>query len=298
VNRSLGIGYFALAWLAWAGCSAEQGLGCLDDEIQPSASDAPTFDGGATASLRVLLYTYSNGFRHASIPAGIAAIRAFGAANGFSVNVKGSLPDASGSYCANRPDANDASFFTSASLSKYAAIIFLNTTTTPEGVLLDDAGKAAFEAYIRAGGGFVGVHAAADAEYGWAFYHELLGATFLAHGPPVTATLRIEDSAHPATNALPNPWQRYDEWYDFIQNPRPTSHVLINLDETTYPNNPEPMGDHPVAWCKSIGAGRSFYTALGHTSESFRDPLVRQHVLGGILYAAGATSEDCSPSGD
>ncbi len=72
---------------------------------------------------------------------------------------------------------------------------------------------------------------------------------------------------------------------------------MIDLDETTYPNNPDPMGDHPIAWCKTVGAGRSFYTGLGHTAEAFGDALVRRHLLGGILYAAGAIAADCSPPG-
>jgi type 1 glutamine amidotransferase len=188
-------------------------------------------------------------------------------------------------------------YFTAENLSRYAAVVFLNTSTKtePGSALLDDAGKNAVEAYIRSGGGFVGVHAAADAEYGWPFYLELLGARFLGHGPPVTSLLRIEDASHPSTSELPNPWSRFDEWYDFTPNPRPTSHVLINLDEATYPDNPTPMGDHPMAWCKSVGSGRSFYTGLGHTAESFGDPLVRQHLLGGILYAAGAIAAGCGP---
>ena len=254
----------------------------------------PALDAGRPDLFAVLLYTYSNGYRHDSIPAGINAIRALGAANGFSVEVLGTALNAHGSYCANRPAASDVAYVTPAHLARYAAVVFLHTTTNADGVLLDDAGKAALEAYVRGGGGFVGVHAAADAEYGWPFYQELLGAAFLAHGPPVEASLRIEDPIHPATRGLPNPWSRYDEWFDFVPNPRSTAHVLMNLDEATYPDNPAAMGDHPIAWCKTIGAGRSFFTGLGHTEEAFADPLVRQHLLGGILYAAGAAAADCT----
>ena len=288
-------------WLVLAGCSttqpSNQETPCSGIDVDAGEPYGPAFDTDAAGSLRILLYTYSTGYRHASIPDGINAIRALGAANGFAVDVKGSEPDALGSYCGNRPAAGDTAYFTAENLSQYAAVVFLSTTTAaaPESTLMDEAGKAAFEAYIRAGGGFVGIHAAADAEYGWDFYHDLLGATFLAHGPPVTASLRIEDTVHPATSPLPNPWSRFDEWYDFTQPPRPTAHVLINLDETTYPNNPNPMGDHPIAWCKTVGAGRSFYTGLGRTAEAFSDALVRRHLLGGILYAAGAIAADCSP---
>jgi type 1 glutamine amidotransferase len=291
----------ALGWFALAGCSSSQtpnqDVPCSGTGADAGDLYVPVFGASVADGLKILLYTYSNGYRHASIPDGINTIRALGAANGFGVDVKGSSADGQGSYCANQTAAADGAYFTAENLAQYAAVVFLSTTTTADGVLLDDAGKAAFEAYIRAGGGFVGIHAAADAEYGWAFYHDLLGATFLAHGPAVTSSLRIEDATHPAASALPNPWSRFDEWYDFTQNPRPTAHVLINLDESTYPNNPDPMGDHPIAWCKTVGAGRSFYTGLGHAGAAFADPMVRQHLLGGILYAAGVVAADCRVTG-
>jgi len=222
-------------------------------------------------------------------------LRALGAANGFGVDVVGTEADALGSYCGNQPATGADGLFAAARLSQYAAVVFLNTTTTSDSTILDAAGRAGFEAYIRAGGGFVGVHAAADAEYGWPFYGELLGTRFLAHGPPATASLRVEDATHPSTSHLPNPWSRFDEWFDFTENPRATAHVLVNLDEATYPDNPAPMGDHPIAWCKTIGAGRSFYTGLGHHGAALGDPDVRRHLLGGILYAAGTIPADCSP---
>lgn len=286
-----------LVTLLLVGCSSGASSPCDDAENSAHAAAVPTIDAGTTAPFRVLVFTLSTGYRHASIPVGIATIRALGAANGFAVDVKGTLPDARGSYCENRPAMADAAYFTADNLSRYAAVVFLSTTTSSEGVLLDDVSKSAFETYIRQGGGFVGVHAAADAEYGWSFYHELLGATFLAHGPPVTSLLHVEDATHPATFALPNPWSRFDEWYDFTANPRPTARVLVSLDETTYPNNPAPMGDHPIVWCKTLGAGRSFYTGLGHDADAFADPDVRRHLLGGILYAAGTMPADCAHVG-
>jgi type 1 glutamine amidotransferase len=287
---------FAPAWFLVVGCStgspAEQT--CTNGEVDVGETYGPAVDAGPVASPRILLYAYSNGYRHASIPDGINAIRALGVANGFGVDVKGTAPDAQGSYCANQPAEADATSFAAELLSQYAATVFLNTTTTVDRGLLDDGGKAALEAYVRAGGGFVGIHAAADAESGWPFYRELVGASFLAHGPPVTASLRIEDQVHPATMGLPDPWSRFDEWFDFTSNPRQTAHVLVDLDESTYPGRPEPFADHPIAWCKTVGAGRSFYTGIGHTSEAFADALVRRHITGGILYAAGAIPADCS----
>jgi type 1 glutamine amidotransferase len=286
-----------LVALLLVGCSPETSSPCDDTEGTANATEVPTIDAGTAGPINVLLFTLSTGYRHPSIPAGIAAIRALGAANGFGVDVKGTLPDARGSYCGNAAALADADYVTTDNLSRYAAVVFLNTTTPPDGLLLNDPGKRAFETYIRQGGGFVGVHAAADAEYGWSFYHELLGATFLAHGPAVVSSLHVEDASHPATLALPDPWSRFDEWYDFTANPRATAHVLISLDETTYPNNPAPMGDHPIVWCKTVEAGRSFYTGLGHDAQAFADPVVRRHLLGGILYAAGALPGDCARVG-
>jgi type 1 glutamine amidotransferase len=270
---------------------------CLDPSIEEGVPYEPGFDGGSAPAFKLLLYTFSTGFRHDSIPHGIAAIRALGAANGFAVDVKGTARNPRGAYCANRPEPADVATITAGTLSAYAAVVFLQTTTLPNpaSTLLDDTGKAALESYVRGGGGFVGIHAAADAEYGWPFYREVLGATFLNHGPPVESTLHIEDATHPATSAIPNPWSRYDEWYNFTPNPRSTAHVLITLDEATYPGNPSPMGDHPIAWCKTVGEGRSFYSGLGHAADAFRDPTVLRHLLGGILYAAGQIAAECSP---
>jgi cytochrome c len=276
--------------------SGDEAATCEDPTIDVGNTYGPAFDAGSAPAFKILLYTYSTGFRHDSIPTGIAAILALGAANGFGVDVKGTALNPRGAYCANRPEPADVAYFRAETISSYAAVVFLQTTTlqTPASALLDDAGKAAFEAYVRGGGGFVGIHAAADAEYAWPFYHEVLGATFLDHGPAVESLLRIEDAAHPAVSAIPNPWLRYDEWYNFTQNPRVAAHVLINLDEATYPGNPSPMGDHPIAWCKVIGEGRSFYTGLGHARDAFSDALVLQHLLGGILYAGGKIAADCS----
>ena len=160
--------------------------------------------------------------------------------------------------------------------------MFLSTT----GDILDDRQKAAFERYIGSGGGFVGIHSASDTEYQWAWYGRLVGAYFASHPEIQRATVRIEDPSHPSTKGLPASWERTDEWYNFRNNPRGTVHVLATLDEATYSGGK--MGaDHPIAWCQAIDGGRSWYTAMGHTTETFSEPLYRLHLLGGIESAAG-----------
>lgn len=211
----------------------------------------------------VLVFTKTAGYVHASIPAGVAALKSLGARSGFDVDATA-----------------DAAAFRDDSLKRYAAVVFLSTT----GDVLDDAQQAAFERYVRGGGGFVGIHSASDTEYEWPWYGRLVGAYFASHpkGTP-TATVRIVDADHPSTAGLPAAWERTDEWYDWKALPQGVR-VLARVDESTYSGGK--MGpDHPVAWCHDFDGGRAFYTAMGHTDESYSDPLFLGHVLGGIRYA-------------
>ena len=217
------------------------------------------------APRRILVFSKTAGFRHASIPDGIAAIRGLGASNGFRVDA-----------------TEDDSVFEDATLSSYDAVVFLSTT----GEILDPIRQAAFERYIRGNRGFVGIHSASDTEYAWAWYGELVGAYFANHPAIQRASVRVIDRVHPSTRALPEQWDRTDEWYNFASNPASRVHVLATVDESTYTGGS--MGaNHPVAWCQFVHGGRSWYTAMGHTSESFSDPRFLQHLLGGIQFAAG-----------
>ena len=215
---------------------------------------------------RVLVFSRTAGFRHASIPDGIAAVRELGAGRW-------------------ETDATeDPSAFAEDSLRRYRAVVFLSTT----GDVLDPSQEAAFERYIRAGGGFAGIHAATDTEYGWPWYGKLVGARFATHPPVQEAVVRVEDRTHPSTRMLPTEWRRSDEWYSFQENPRRGVHVLANLDERSYAPGAATMGaDHPAAWCHEFDGGRSWYTAGGHTKESFAEPLFRAHIAEGIAWAAG-----------
>lgn len=162
------------------------------------------------------------------------------------------------------------------------------------GDVLDAAQQDAFEGYIRHGGGYVGVHAAADTEYDWAFYGGLAGAWFQNHPAIQPATVNVEDRAHPATSHLGRTWERTDEWYNYRSDPRDRAHVLASLDETSYTGGTM-NGDHPIAWCQDYQGGRAFYTGGGHTRESYADPAFRQHLLGGIRWVVGDTQADCRP---
>ncbi|WP_225947174.1 ThuA domain-containing protein [Plantactinospora soyae] len=236
-----------------------------------AASAAPPPNAVSAAPLsRILVFSKTAGFRHSAIPTGIAAIRQLGTANGFTVDA-----------------TEDASAFTSANLARYQAVVWLSTT----GDVLDDAQQAAFQAYVGAGGGYVGVHAAADTEYGWSWYGGLVGAWFDSHPATQSATIRVEDRGNASTAHLPPTWTRTDEWYNYRTNPRGAVKVLASLDESSYSGGN--MGDHPITWCQNYAGGRSWYTGLGHTEQTYADPNFTRMLLGGIRIAAGATAADC-----
>src|SRR5437667_8230708 len=144
----------------------------------------------------------------------------------------------------------------------------------------------------------VGVHSASDTEYAWSWYGGLVGAyldRIHGHSRIMQATIHVTDRTHPSTMMLPAVWTRTDEWYNFATNPRGRVNVLMTIDERTYKGGA--MGvDHPIAWYHKYDGGRAWYTALGHTSESYYEPLFLAHLWGGIIYAAGAKQSGIAPS--
>jgi type 1 glutamine amidotransferase len=215
-----------------------------------------------------MVFTRTTAYRHDSIPDGIAALRSLGDANGFAVEATED-PDLLADGLAAGPDA-------------YRAVVFLSTS----GEVLTPAGREVLRQYTGAGGGFMGVHAAACTEYGWPYYGELLGARFARHPDLQPGVVTVEDHDHPATEHLGPRWQFTDEWYDFRASPRGSVRVLASADESSYQGGG--MGtDHPLVWCRendSPGGGRVFYTALGHSGEAYADPDFRRHLLGGLRY--------------
>ncbi|WP_204044053.1 ThuA domain-containing protein, partial [Acrocarpospora phusangensis] len=229
----------------------------------------------ADPEFKVLVFSKTTGFRHDSIPDGIAAIQKLGTENNFAVDA-----------------TENSALFTDANLAQYSAVVFMSTTGDP---LSSQAERDAFQRYIQAGGGFAGVHAASDGGYNWEWYGKLVGGYFKAHPATQQATVKVEDPAHPSTAHLPTSWTRVDEWYDFQTNPRATTHVLASLDEKSYTGGT--MGiDHPITWCQDYDGGRSWYTGLGHTKESFTEPNFVKMLLGGIRTAAGVEKADCAAS--
>ncbi|MEM9917205.1 MAG: ThuA domain-containing protein [Bacteroidota bacterium] len=218
---------------------------------------------------RILVFSKTAGFRHTSIPAGKAALLKLGLENKIQVDTTENSAD-----------------FNEANLKKYAAVVFLNTT----GDILNSYQQADFERFIQAGGGFVGIHAATDTEYDWPWYNQLVGAYFNGHPKIQKAKLLVNNKTHIATKMLPSVWERRDEWYNF-KSFNAEVNVLLDIDENSYEGGTM-ANKHPMSWYHEYDGGRAFYTALGHTEETYEEPLFLQHLLGGLQYAMGTKAKD------
>ncbi|MCH8557818.1 MAG: ThuA domain-containing protein [Balneolia bacterium] len=247
--------------------------GCGESDLQNSENDHDhDLQVTVLSELRddgrnLLIFSKTSGWRHDSIEAGIEAV--------------GRL---AGEHEVGATATEDADYFTPENLEKYDAVVFLNTTQT----VFDEQHRRAFNQFIQNGGGFAGVHSASDTEYDWPWYHGLVGAYFDNHpnDPNVrNAVIDVVNPHHASTEILPERWQRDDEWYNF-QSFNEGLNVLLKLDTDSYQGSDHP-GNHPVAWYHEYDGGRAFYTALGHTKESFSEDLFLQHLWGGIEYAMG-----------
>lgn len=217
-----------------------------------------------TNGKRVLVFSKTKGYRHASIPTGQKLIMKFGKENGFAVDT-----------------TENANAFTDENLKKYSEVVWLSTTAD----VLNDEQQNAFERYIQAGGGYVGIHAATDTEYDWTWYNKLAGAQFASHpkNNVQTAEAYVVNRNHPSMEGFPDRWTVKDEFYDF-KNFNKDVTVLVKMDEKTYKEGQ--MGDdHPIAWFHEFDGGKAFYTNFGHTDETYADPVFMKHLLNGMKWA-------------
>lgn len=214
-------------------------------------------------SPKILIFSGTKGFRHKSIEAGKTAFLKMGIEKNWKVDT-----------------TEDATVFSRPNLKQYSAIVFLNTT----GNILNDEQQTAFQQYIQAGGGFIGIHSATDTEYDWPWYNNLVGAYFENHPKPQTALYNVLNKDHPAVSFMPDTLRRFDEIYNFKSFKKELVTVLITIDEKTYTGGRMP-DYHPIAWFHKYDGGRAFYTGWGHVEESYTEPLFLQHIEGAIKWA-------------
>jgi uncharacterized protein len=265
------------------------------------------------APRKVLVVTVTLGFRHSSIPTAEKVLAELGKdSKSFQVDyarVEPSDPQFLGADGkTDNKKVNEAikkvlaEKMNAKALKQYKTIIFANTTGD---LPLPD--KEAFLKWIRAGNGFVGMHAAGDTFHGYPAYLDMIGGEFRQHGPQVEVQAINQDWQCPACAHLGSTWTVFDEIYQF-KNFDPTKvHGLLTLDK--HPNDKTP-GNYPVSWCKSYGKGRVFYTSLGHREDMWdvNTPpdykrinskeialAYQKHILGGIQWAMGLTKWHPAP---
>lgn len=246
-----------LAALTLAGCGSSR------------TPDAPT----PIPSKRLLVVTYTAGFRHASIPAAETALADIGTRSGLYHT----------EFC--RTEADVHARLTPSGLASTDAVFFANTT----GELgIPDLG--AFLAWIAAGHAFLGAHSAADTYHDAPEYLEMLGGEFATHGAIVEAEIRVDDPSDPSVAHLSPRVRITDEWYRFARNGRANLHALLSMDRVPADGvgDAGAPADLLIAWRRDYGRGRVFYTALGHREEVWQDARFQQHLLGALRAALGS----------
>ena len=189
--------------------------------------------------------------------------------------------------------AENAGVINEKDLSRFDAVVWNNVS----GDALTLTQRQAFRDFIESGGGFVGIHGAGgDPVYFWDWYvDELIGARFIGHtwDPQFQeARVIVERPGTGISDGLPEEWKMNEEWYSFDSSPRTKgAEIALSIDETSYSlvgyqGADITMGDHPLAWSKCVGAGRAFYTALGHRPEVYKEKNSDQVLEQGIAWAA------------
>ncbi len=239
----------------------------------------------AAAPKHVLVYTRNytadgKGYVHDNIADSVEAIRKLGAAHGFTVT-----------------HSDDPNVFVSPEFKSYDAVVFSSSNNE---AFANDAQREAFQAYIRAGGGFVGIHSATGSERQWEWYWKMIGGSFDYHPPLQKFTVRVVNSNHPATKGLPKSFEWEDEFY-FNKHMNPDIQPLLVADpgQLRDPNRAErpanSFGDAvPLAWYHYFEGGRVYYLALGHKKEDYRNPMLLRQILGAIEWAMERGSGEVS----
>ncbi|KAG8744000.1 hypothetical protein FRC10_010979 [Ceratobasidium sp. 414] len=259
----------------------------LASAFAASAQEFPT-EYANPLEAKVLLYTYTDGFRHDSIPTAIQQLKNWGP------------------YWNITFDATeDQTKFNTANLAQYDAVLCVHTT----GNIFTAAGQTAFADYLNKGGNFAAIHAASAGYLDkiWAPYTNALGATFDHHPARQNATFVKEMQNHPATDPIPDRWTYEEEVYSFTSDPRGKNgaKLLISVDPTSYKDSGVPAAQgtpHPIAWVQEYEAGgvasangagnvgRSFYSSLGHLNSTWQNPVFMKHVLGGLIWTFGSNT--------
>lgn len=217
---------------------------------------------------KVLYLTHSAGFQHGVLPLSENVLREMGAVSrAFEVEV-----------------ASDSRTIQRDNLRSYDAVVFYTSGELP----LSEDQKQALLDFVRSGKGFTGIHSATDTLYNWPEYGELIGGYFDGHPWHQEVVIETEDPVHAATRHLAPGFRLTDEIYQFRSFIREQVHGLLRLDNGSVnlnvPGVNRSDGDFALAWTRTYGSGRVFYTALGHREEVWQDKRFQRHLLNGIRW--------------
>jgi len=264
---------------------------------------------------KLLVIEITTGFRHASIDTIEKVLAQLGADSGeFTLDIVAQPPFKPQPPGNTATDAEKAAFagaeakweipakealqkLSPESLKNYDGVVFNNTSGD-----LPVPDPQGFLDWIKAGHAFIGIHAASDTFHQWPAFIEMLGGEFDYHGAQVGIECVNADPKHPATAHLGKTWTiTQEEVYQFKNYDPAKVHELLWLDKSPDPLPKQVSGHYPVAWCKTYGTGRVFFTSLGHREDIIvTDPHIKdrvnsveiskafqQHLLGGIQWALG-----------
>ena len=235
----------------------------------------PINDKDKLKNSKVLVYTKNGkGYVHDNIASAVASIKEMGVENHFTVDV-----------------SDDPSVFTETNLKNYQFLIF---TSTNNDVFDTDNQRVQFRRYIEAGGGFVGVHSVTGTERNWTWFKMMLGETFSWHATFQKFSIKKLDNTHPSMQGVPAIWEREDECYfgkelypgikvlmaHQLSSLNPSQTELIQKNAGSYANY------FPAVWYQQFDGGNIWVTALGHSKESYQDPIYKNHLLQGIRFIA------------
>lgn len=241
------------------------GMSCSEPTKPTVKNEIPVQIAPEQAPISIYVYSKTNGYRHDNMDIGRGLMKKMADGRGWNISF-----------------TEDSLLIRPERLSGLDVLVFFNTT----GDILGPEQEKTVEDYIKRGGGFLGIHAAADTEYDWPFYHDLVGAYFKSHpnDPNVREGVSRMVGEHPIAKDLPKDWKRMDEWYNY-KSFKDHIQPIYNLDESSYEGG-ENGEKHPIAWCHDKFVGRAVYTGMGHTKESFSDPEFMQFLANSITWIA------------
>jgi len=268
---------------------------CSQPEGASSCGEAPKCAKSAKKTKKLLYCSYATAYVHDCLALSEEVVAKLGKDSGaFEViSDKG--------YSKKKEEVN-LSHFTPEYLAQFDGVMWYVTGELQMG----EAQQKALIDFVKGGKAFIGIHSAADPFYRWPEFGEMIGGYFKGHpwrsDDPQPVVITVEDRKHPATKMLPKEWTIKEEIYQFdAPYSRKNLRVLMSLNTAkTDMNKPDLLygkdGDYAVAWCRTYGQGRVFYTSLGHSQATWKDPLFQKHLLGGIKWALGMVKGDATPN--